>query len=64
MSTIDDLPLGFDTMVYCVPAGTKIEHKGWIYEVTESAVVHLENKWFCTQEIYDRIKAKTAKRLS
>lgn len=64
MSTIEDLPLGFDTMVYCVPSGTKIEHNGEVFEVTEKRVVHLENKWFCTQEIYDLIKAKTAKRLS
>lgn len=64
MSLEDDIPLGFDSMVYCVPSGTKIEHEGEVFVVTEKSVVHLENRWFCTQEIFDRIKAKTAKRLS
>lgn len=58
------MPLGFDTTVYCVPAGTEIEHEGERMTVTETVIVWLGNKVYCTKSFFNTIKEKTAKRLS
>lgn len=58
------LPLGFDTHVFCVAAGTEIECGGDILTVTENAVVSIQNRFYCTERIYNQIIAATKRRLS
>ena len=60
----EPLPLGLDTHVFCVAAGTEIECNGKILTVTENAVVSIENRFYCTERIYNQIRAATKRRLS
>lgn len=63
---LNAIPLGFDSMVYCVPAGTVVgqDDDGIDMVVTDTIVVNDDNKWWCTEKVFNLIKEKTAKRLS
>lgn len=65
MTLRDAILLGFDTKVYEVEAGTMIEHEGKkLGPVTDTAIVWLGNRCFCTTKIYQQIKQLSAKRMS
>lgn len=53
----------FDTHVFCVPAGTEIEHEGEVLTVTETNIVWIKSRVYCTQSVFDAIKARSEKRL-
>lgn len=64
MNLSDAIPHGFDMMVYEVEAGTEIEHNGERMTVTDTVVVQVDNKLYCTARVFQAIKERTAKRLS
>ncbi len=53
-------------MAYCVPSETVIgqDDDGKDMFVTDIQIVNRGNKWWVTQPVFERIKAKTAKQLT